>query len=134
MNIRSYQVSVMLILLLVAAILGPIVAALTYIWTTRTTTFVVEEPLSITSFPSAHNTHPGENRTFDITIENNADTEYSVILNFILNDTEYQQTYMNFSSTTYTIKPGSNNITAWCETAKKAPPAQLSLTVEFHRE
>jgi hypothetical protein len=133
-TVRSYQISFILLLLLAAIILGPIAIALTYMWATRTTTYVVEEPLSITNFPSALSTHPGENKTLNITIENNANIDYSVILNFILNDTVYQQTYVNFSNTTYTINPGSNNITAWCKTAKKAPPVQLSLTVEFHRE
>ncbi len=103
-------------------------------WATRTTNYVVAEPLSITSFPSTISTHPGENATLDITISNNAEIEYLVILKFTVNDTEYQQTYMSFSNVTYTINPGSNNITAWCTTAKKAPPVSLSLTVEFNRE
>ena len=133
-TVRSYQISVMLLLLLAVAVLGPIAIALTYIWATRSTTFVVEEPLSITSFPSMVSTHPGENITLDIAIENSADVDYSVILNFIVNDTEYQLTYMSFSNLTYTIEPGTNNITAWCEIAKKAPPVQLGLTIEFHRE
>jgi len=103
-------------------------------WATRTTTFLVEEPLTITSFPSAISTHPGENATLDITIENSANVEYLVTLNFVVNDTAYQQTYMSFSNITYTIVPGSNNVTAWWTTEKKTPPAQLSLTIEFHRE
>jgi hypothetical protein len=41
---------------------------------------------------------------------------------------------MSFSNITYTIGSGLNNITAWCTTAKKAPPVQLSLTIEFNRE
>lgn len=133
-TVRSYQISFTLVLLLAAGIFVPITIALTYMWATRTMTFVVEEPLSITSFPNVLNTHPGENKTLDITIENNANINYSVILNFVVNDTGYQQTYMAFSNTTYTINPGSNNITARCEIAKKAPPTQLSLTIEFQRE
>ena len=101
--------------------MGPIAVGLTYWWTTRTTTYVVEEPLLITSFPSMLSTHPGENKTLDISIENAADVDYSVVLKFVLNDTEYQQVYMNFSSTIYTINPGSNNITAWCTIARRAP-------------
>lgn len=85
-------------------------------------------------FPSGFNTQPGENKTLDITILNTANINYSVILDFILDDTAYQQTYMNFSNTTYTISPGFNYITAWCKTDEKAPSAQLSLTIEFHRE
>jgi hypothetical protein len=130
---RSYQISFLLLLLLAAGILGPAIA-LTYMWATRTATYVVEEPLSITSFPSAVSTHPGENQTLEITIENNADSYYMVTLTFIVDDTGYQQTYMNFSHISYRIDPGSNSITAWCTTAKKAPPAQLNLTIEFYRE
>ena len=133
-TVRSYQVSLMLILILISCVLGPITIALTYMWATRTTTFLVEEPLTITSFPSAISTHPGENATLDITIENSANVEYLVTLNFVVNDTAYQQTYMSFSNITYTIVPGSNNVTAWWTTEKKTPPAQLSLTIEFHRE
>jgi hypothetical protein len=125
----------MLVLLLAACILGPIAIAITYMWATRTLTYIAEEPLSITSFPSTLSTHPGENSTLNVTINNNAYINYSVTLNFILNDTAYQQTYVSFSNTTYTIHPGSNSITAWCKTAKKAPPVQaLSLTAEFQRE
>ena len=132
-TIRSYQVSFMLLLLLIAGILAPAVA-LTYLWATRTTTYVIEEPLSITSYPTAISTNPGENTTLNIVIENSANIDYTVLLNFMINDTVYQQTYMQFSNLTYTVDPGSNNVTAWCFTAKKSPPAQLTLTIEFRRE
>jgi hypothetical protein len=133
-TVRSYQISLTFLILLVAAILGPIAIALKFMWATRTTTFVAEEPLSVTSFPTILSTYPGENITLDITIENAADIDYSVTLTFVLNDTAYQQTYMTFSNTTYTIVPSSNNIVAWCEIAKNARPEQLTLTVEFNRE
>lgn len=134
-KIGSYQISIIfLVITLVAGILGSFAVALTYWWATRTIPYVVAEPLSITSFPSSLSTHPGENQTLDITIQNTANINYSVILNFILNDTQYQQTYISFSNATYIINPGSNSVTAWCATAKKAPPVQLSLTIEFHRE
>ncbi len=133
-TVRSYQVSFLFILLLIAGIFGPIAIAVTYMWATRTTSFVVDEPLSITTFPNVLSTHPGENKTLDITIENAASITYSVTLSFAVNDTVYQQTYMNFSNSTYAIVPGSNSVTAWCEIARKAPPAQLSLTIQFHRE
>lgn len=133
-TIRSYQVSIVFLLLLAACILGPITLALTYMWATRNITLVIEEPLSVTNFPNVLSTHPGENKTLAITIENSASIDYSVTLDFIVNDTAYQQAYMTFSNTTYTIVPGTNNITAWCEIAKKAPPTQLSLTVQFSRE
>ena len=130
---RSYQISFLLLLILAACILGPAIA-FTYMWATHTSTFVVEEPLSITSFPSAISTRPGENKTLEITIVNSASVYYAVTLIFIVDDPAYQQTYMAFSNITYMINPGSNSITAWCTTTKKAPPATMDLTIEFYRE
>jgi hypothetical protein len=132
-SIRSYQVSVWLVLLLAACIVAPTIA-LAYLWTTRSATIAVEEPLLITSVPSVITTHPGENSTLTIIVENRADIDYSVWLSFAVNDTDYQQTYMQFSNLTYVAHPGSNNLTAWLVTDRKAPIAQLSLTIEFYRE
>jgi hypothetical protein len=132
-TIRSHQVSLVLILILEVCIVGPIAFALTYTWETEVTQSAATGPLSITSFPSVINTNPGENETLNISMENSANISYMVKLYFVLNDTAYQQAYMNFSSTVYTISPGSNNITAWCETSREALPARLSLTVGFTR-
>jgi hypothetical protein len=121
------------VLLLATCIIVPALA-LTYLWTTRTLPYVVDEPLSIMNYPSIIRTHPGENSTLNILIENSADVDYSVTLSFAVNNTIYQQTYMQFSNLTYTITPGSNSIAAWCVTDKKAPSVQLSLTIGFHRE
>jgi hypothetical protein len=121
------------VLLLATCIIVPTVA-LTYLWASRTLPYVVDEPLSITDYPSIIRTHPGENSTLNILIENSADVDYSVTLSFAVNNTIYQQTYMQFSNLTYTITPGSNSIAAWCVTDKKAPSVQLSLTIGFHRE
>jgi hypothetical protein len=132
-TIRSHQVSLVLILILEVCIVGPIAFALTYTWETEVTQSAAKGPLSITSFPSVINTNPGENETLNVSMENSAKIDYLVTLNFVLNDTAYQQAYMNFSNMVYTIKPGSNNIIAWCETSKEAPPARLSLTVGFTR-
>jgi hypothetical protein len=134
-TIGSYQVSIILLAIILAAgILGSFAIALTYMWATRTIPYAVVEPLSITSFPSSLSTQPGENQTLSITIQNSANITYTVLLNFTLNDTQYQQTYVTFSNTTYTISPGLNSITAWCATTKNAPPTQLDITIEFYRE
>lgn len=131
-NIGRYQVS---LLLLVLTVIGPIiVVASTYLWATRTLTFVVEEPLSITAFPSVFNVRPGENKTLDIEITNSANITYVVTLDFALNDTTYQTQYVIFSNNTYNILAGINHIQAWCQVAKKAPPNSISLAVEFYRE
>ncbi len=131
---RSYQISLVFVIMLVLAIVGPIAIALTYLWATRTVDFSVVEPLAITSFPSSFTTHPGENRTLNVTIVNTANVNYSVTLAFTLNDTNFQQQYATFSNYTYIIVPGTNNITAWVDTAKKASPTALSLTIQFFRE
>lgn len=131
---RSYQLSFAFLIMLVLAIVGPVVIALTYLWATRTVDFAVEEPLSIISFPGAFTTRPGENRTLNVTIANSANISYSVTLSFTLNDTSFQQQYATFSNYTYTIVPGINYITAWVDIARKAPPAALSLSIQFYRE
>lgn len=133
-KLGSYQISLLFIVMLVLAIVGPVVIALTYLWATRTVDLVIEEPLLVTSFPAALTTHPGENRTLNVTIANSAIANYSVTLSFTLNDTNFQQQYATFSNYTYTIMPGTNNITAWVAIAKKAPPAMLSLSVQFYRQ
>ena len=125
----------MSLLLLVLAITSPIIVdASTYLWATRTLPFVIEEPLSITDFPSAFNVRPGQNKTLDIEITNSANITYTVTLDFALNDTAYQTLYVAFSNNTYNISGGVNYIQAWCEVAKKAPPTSISLSVEFYRE
>jgi len=110
------------------------VVASTYLWATRTLPFVIEEPLSITDFPSAFNVHPGQNKTLDIEITNSANISYTITLNFALNDTAYQTLYVTFGNNTYNISAGINYIQAWCEVAKKAPPTSISLEIEFYRE
>jgi len=103
-------------------------------WATRTTNITIEEPLTITNYPTTVQTHPGENQTIDITIENTGTVTYTVTLTFTLNDATYQTNYVTFSNNTYTINPGTNQITAWMQTQKKAPPANLQLTTQFYRQ
>ena len=131
--IRGYQVSATM---LIAAILLVSVAigAGAYLWATRTIPVSVEEPLAVTNYPVTISTHPGENMTLNITITNSASVDYAVTLRFALNDTTYQQTYVQFSNYTYTIVPGSNQIQGWLKVAGNAPPADLELSVQFQRE
>jgi len=111
-----------------------VAAAATYIWTSKTIPFSVEEPLTVTYYPSTLDTHPGENITLDITIMNSANVDYVVILVFTLNDTTYQESYIEFSNYTYDIHSGSNQVQGWLQVDKKSPPVSLELTIEFHRE
>jgi uncharacterized membrane protein len=132
-TIRRYQVSAIL-LIATGLVIPLVVVAATYFWASKTIPLSVEEPLTVTNYPATLNTHPGENKTLDITITNSANIDYGVILVLTLNDTVYQQSYVEFSNNTYNIVPGSIQIQAWLKVGKKAPPANLQLTVEFHRE
>jgi len=127
-----YDVSVIVIVTL-GVLLGTVAAA-TYMWATKTVNVSVEEPLTITNFPSTIHTHPGQNQTLGITIENAASISYTVTLIFTLNDTAYQTQYVTFSSNAYAINQGTNQITAWMATDKQASPANLQLTTQFYRE
>jgi len=132
-TIGRYQFSVVLLLVAVAA--SPIAFAATYYLCARKTISVsVDEPLSITNFPSSIHFHPGENETLAITILNVATINYSVILTFTLNDTNYQQSYLQLSNYTYNIVPGTNNVTAWILVASDAPGGWHELTVDFYRQ
>jgi hypothetical protein len=133
MNIGRYQVSIILIVLVL--VVSPIViAASYYVWTSRTIPFSVDEPLSITDYPASIHFHPGENKTLDITIVNIATINYSVSLTLTLNDTAYQESYVTFSNSTYNITPGTNQIMAWIAVDKNAHPIFLELIVDFYRE
>jgi hypothetical protein len=114
-TIGRYQFSIVLIL--IAAIASPLVFAATYyIWNSKTVPF-----------------HPGQNATIDVTISNSANINYFVQLVITLSDTNYQQSYVQVSSQTYTIVPGDNAISAWIAVSQDAPNSQQQLTVDFLR-
>jgi len=132
-TIRRYEVSVALLLVTLLAVSVAMVTA-AYIWASKTIPFSVEEPLAVTDYPMTLSSHPGENMTLDITIANSANIDYAVILVFGLNDTVFQQSYVEFSNSTYNIVPGSNQIQGWLKVDKKASPISLELTIGFQRE
>ncbi|UCH31830.1 MAG: hypothetical protein JSV05_10195 [Candidatus Bathyarchaeota archaeon] len=94
---------------------------------------VVEEPLSISDYPSAIHVHPGENQTLVVSILNSAPVNYVVALIFSLNETTYQESYVTFSNSTYILVPGLNNVTAWMFVQSGAHPAWLELIIDFYR-
>jgi hypothetical protein len=131
-TIGRYEYSV--VLLLIAVIACPIAFAATYyIWSSKTASFSVDEPLLVTQFPTLIHLRPGENSTVDITIANSANTNYEVGLIIALSDTGYQQSYVQVSNLTYTIMPGNSTISAWIAVSKNAPPSQQQVTVDFLR-
>ncbi len=131
-TLGSYQISAALLLILLVAPFA--LGATYYLWSVKNVSFSVDEPLTVSDFPTSFQVHPGENKTLDITILNSATVNYSVILIFSLNDTTYQQSYVTFSNHTYTVTPNTNSLQAWMTVEKKAHPANLELTVNFYRE
>jgi hypothetical protein len=89
----------------------------------------VKEPLEILDYPSSFSLYPGENVTFQITVENHAPVTYFAEFDFALNDTDYQSKHVTFSSYNYTISPGVQNLPAWLFISPKASPANLVITV-----
>ena len=110
------------------------VAVLTdYVWKTITMPFEVKEPLEILSYPSELSLYPGETKEFNITVTNHASRNYTVLLDFSLDNTTYQESYVTFSDETYTVVPDEQNLTAWLKVEEYAPPANASLTIDFMR-
>lgn len=106
-----------------------------YIWYSVNIPVHIQEPLQVTLYPTQIQFYAGENHTFDISIHNYANVNYSVTLAFTLNDSAYQTQYVTFSNTLYTIRTGTTDqiITAWMKVSADAPPANLTLTVDFSR-
>ena len=131
-TLGRYEYSVFLLLLVVIAC--PLAFAATYyLWTSKTASFIVEEPLSVIEFPNDIRFTPGENSTITIVIANSANINYEVYLDITLIDTEYQQSYVQVSNYTYIITPGNNTISAWIAVTQNAPPSNHQLNVDFLR-
>jgi hypothetical protein len=94
----------------------------------------VKEPLEISSYPMAFSLFPGETTDFNVTIQNLASVNYTVTLDFSLNDTAYQTQYVTFSSETYTVTPGEQNLAAWLKVAPEAPTGNFLLTITALRQ
>lgn len=104
-----------------------------YIWRTLIMPLEVKEPLEILSYPSKLSLYPGETEEFNVTIENHASVNYSVVSEFSLDNVTYQASYVAFSSEFYKILPGLQNITAWAEVTADAPPVNASLSIQLSR-
>jgi hypothetical protein len=128
-KVRGISLRVVAVLLVCLAI-GSVIA---YIFVTVKFPVNVEEPLSVVGYPNSLELFPNMTQSFNITINNAAPVNYLVALDFSLNDTVYQESYVTFSNETYTVIPGLSNATAWLSVAPDAPPAQLELTVTLSR-
>ena len=94
----------------------------------------VKEPIEILECPSELRLFPGETKEFNIIIQNLAYVNYSLSLDFTLNNTEYQSEYVSFSNETYTINFGTQILTAWLAVSTDAPPGIFLLEVTITRE
>jgi len=132
-TIGRYQFS--MVLVLIAVVSAPLAfAAAYYLWSSRTIPLSIEEPLSVSDFPSSIHFHPGENATIEVVIENVATVSYTVELAITLSDPAYQAVYAQISDYTYEVAPGNNTVTAWIYVSKDAPPATMDITVDFFRQ
>jgi hypothetical protein len=104
-----------------------------YVWTKLTIPLEVKEPIEVLDYPSQMNLYPGENRSFQIRVENHASVNYSVILDFSLDNATYQGSYVTFSSEIYCVIPGQQNVTAWLTVEPYAPPTNVTLTIDCRR-
>jgi hypothetical protein len=104
-----------------------------YVWRTLTIPLEVKEPIEILHYPSQLSLYPGETEEFNITVQNHASVNYSVTLDFSLDNTTYQNNYVTFSNEIYTVIPGQQNLTAWVMVESHAPQVNASLTIDFKR-
>ena len=126
----KYAVPLWLIVVLLVSGVG---ASAYYAWQTLTLQLEVKEPLEIISYPSELSLYPGERIDFNVTVRNHASVNYSVVLDFSLDNATYQKIYVTFSEETYTVIPGRQNLTAWLEVESYAPPINASLTIGIKR-
>jgi hypothetical protein len=108
-------------------------SVLAYVWQSVIIPFEVEEPLEILSYPSEFSLFPSETIEFNITLQNHASINYSVMFDYQLDDSYYQANYVRFSDETYNVSSGIQTLTAWLFVEPNAPPTQASLTINLLR-
>jgi hypothetical protein len=100
----------------------------------ETINFQVKEPLEVLYQGQSFSLFPGESLEFNVTVENHASVSYNAILRFTLNETEYQEKCVTFSSYTYVVEPGRNILIAWLSVSSRAPADELELTITVSRD
>jgi len=133
--LRKFKIGKYVIPLWIVVILliSGIAASAYYAWQTLTIQLEVKEPLEILSYPQQLSLYPGETREFNVTIRNHASVNYSVILDFSLDNITYQSSYVTFSNEIYTVIPGQQNLTAWLAVESYAPATNVMLTIDCRR-
>lgn len=131
-KIGEHSIPLWLIVVLLISIISVGVLA-DYIWKTIFLSVEIKEPLEIVSYPSILSLYPGETKEFNVTLRNHASRNYTVILNFSLDNETYQNLYVTFSHETYTVVSGQQNLLAWLKVEPYAPPTNTSLTIDLRR-
>jgi len=104
-----------------------------YVWPKAIIPFEVKEPIEILHYTSELSLFPGENKSFDATVQNHAPISYNVTLDFKLSAPAYQAAYVTFSDEIYTVAPGQQDLRAWVIVKPTAPAITCSLTIDFRR-
>lgn len=105
-----------------------------YMALTFTIPFEVKEPIEVLYYPSQLSLYPGETLYFNVTVRNTASQNYTVYLDFSLDNATYENSYVTFSNATYFVRAGMQNLTAWVIVSAEAPPINSVLTVNLFRE
>jgi len=117
---------------LIAILIASGVAAAYYIYT-LTIPLEVKEPLELVSYPNKLSLYPGQTINFDVVIRNHASINYTVHLDFSLDNATYQNNYAEFSQEMYIVSPGDNILKAWVRVEPFAPSTNATLYVKFLR-
>lgn len=104
-----------------------------HVWNILTIPLEVMEPLEALSYPPKLSLFPGETRVFNVTVQNHASVNYSVVLSFALDNTTYQNNYVAFDEETHVVFPGVQNVTTWLSVESYAPAFNVSLTIQLKR-
>ena len=89
----------------------------------------IEDPITISDYPTSLQLYPGQTKNFTFTVQNAADITYTLSFDFQLNDSGYQSQYVSFKNSVFTIAPGDQILINSLTVSANAPPANLILTV-----
>jgi hypothetical protein len=100
----------------------------------ETSNVEIKEPLEILDYPADLTLYPGETIDFNVTVQNYASVTYPVLLDFRLNDTNYQSKYVTFMDNNYIVKPGAQQLAASLRVALNAPSTDLLMMINLVRK
>ena len=132
-KVISTRVKVVLVLLTVLLASTSVVGSYAALQA-QTVPLEIKEPLEVLAYDSSLSLYPGETLPFTIKVENSASVSYNASLIFTLNDTIYQQDYVSFSNSIYTVIPGINTLDAWLTVSERAPATEVDLSIGITRD